>query len=126
MQKNIIHTNLAPEAIGPYSQAVEVDGVIYTSGQIGLNPETGELVEGVEDQAHQVMKNVSAVLEAAGADTSTIIKALIFLQNMDDFTVVNEIYASYLQEPYPARSAVEISRMPKGALVEVEVIAKKA
>ncbi|MFC4736429.1 RidA family protein [Bacillus daqingensis] len=126
MQKNIIHTNLAPEAIGPYSQAVEVDGVIYTSGQIGLNPETGELAEGVEDQAHQVMKNVSAVLEAAGADTSTIIKALIFLQNMDDFTVVNEIYASYLQEPYPARSAVEISRMPKGALVEVEVIAKKA
>ncbi|NJP38242.1 RidA family protein [Alkalicoccus luteus] len=125
MQKNIIHTNLAPEAIGPYSQAVEIDGFIYTSGQIGLNPETGDLVEGVEAQANQVMKNVSAVLEAAGADTSHIIKALIFLQNMDDFAVVNEIYASYLHEPYPARSAVEISRMPKGALVEVEVVAKK-
>ncbi len=123
--KKIIHTNQAPEAIGPYAQAVEIDGFIYTSGQIGLNPATGEMVEGLENQAHQVMRNVTAILEAAEVDAGNIIKAMIFMQNMDDFTVVNEIYASYLESPYPARSAVEVARMPKGALVEVEVIAKK-
>jgi 2-iminobutanoate/2-iminopropanoate deaminase len=123
--KKIIHTNQAPEAIGPYAQAVEIDSFIYTSGQIGLDPATGEMVEGLENQAHQVMRNVTAILEAAEVDTGNIIKAMIFLQNMDDFSVVNEIYASYLESPYPARSAVEVARMPKGALVEVEVIAKK-
>ncbi|TVP87059.1 MAG: RidA family protein [Alkalicoccus sp.] len=123
--KKIIHTNQAPEAIGPYAQAVEIDGFIYTSGQIGLDPATGEMVEGLENQAHQVMRNVTAILEAAEVDAGNIIKAMIFMQNMDDFTVVNEIYASYLENPYPARSAVEVARMPKGALVEVEVIAKK-
>jgi 2-iminobutanoate/2-iminopropanoate deaminase len=123
--KKIIHTNQAPEAIGPYAQAVEIDSFIYTSGQIGLDPATGEMVEGLENQTHQVMRNVTAILEAAEVDTGNIIKAMIFLQNMDDFSVVNEIYASYLESPYPARSAVEVARMPKGALVEVEVIAKK-
>jgi 2-iminobutanoate/2-iminopropanoate deaminase len=123
--RNIIHTNLAPEAIGPYSQAVEVNGLIYTSGQIGIDPETGELVPGVEQQAHQVMRNVSEVLRAAGTNNDSIVKAMIFLQNMDDFSLVNDIYASYLKQPYPARSAVEISKMPKGALVEVEVVAIK-
>ncbi|WP_147802665.1 RidA family protein [Alkalicoccus halolimnae] len=123
--RNIIHTNLAPEAIGPYSQAVEVNGLIYTSGQIGIDPESGELVPGVEQQAHQVMKNVSEVLRAAGTNNDSIVKAMIFLQNMDDFSLVNDIYASYLKQPYPARSAVEISKMPKGALVEVEVVAIK-
>jgi 2-iminobutanoate/2-iminopropanoate deaminase len=123
--KKIIHTNQAPEAIGPYAQAVEIDSFIYTSGQIGLDPATGEMVEGLENQTHQVMRNVTAILEAAEVDTGNIIKAMIFMQNMDDFTVVNEIYASYLESPYPARSAVEVARMPKGALVEVEVIAKK-
>ncbi|PTL37745.1 RidA family protein [Alkalicoccus saliphilus] len=123
--KKIIHTNQAPEAIGPYAQAVEIDSFIYTSGQIGLDPATGEMVEGLENQTHQVMRNVTAILEAAEVNTGNIIKAMIFLQNMDDFSVVNEIYASYLESPYPARSAVEVARMPKGALVEVEVIAKK-
>ncbi|CAM3772409.1 RidA family protein [Alkalicoccus chagannorensis] len=124
MTKKIIHTNQAPEAIGPYSQAVEVNGFVYTSGQIGLDPATGHLVEGgVEAQAHQVMKNVQSILEAAGTDMDGIVKALIFLKEMDDFALVNDIYASYLQEPYPARSAIEISKMPKGALVEVEVVA---
>lgn len=125
MTKKIIHTNMAPEAIGPYSQAIEINGFVYTSGQIGLNPETGEMVNGVEAQAHQVMKNVSSILKAAGTENKNIVKAMIFLQNMDDFSLVNEIYASYLEEPYPARSAVEISKMPKGAMVEVEVIATK-
>ncbi|SDO51053.1 RidA family protein [Alkalicoccus daliensis] len=125
MTKKIIHTNMAPEAIGPYSQAVEVNGFVYTSGQIGLDPETGEMTKGVEAQAHQVMKNVSSILKAAGLDNSKIVKAMIFLQDMEDFSLVNDIYASYLTEPYPARSAVEISKMPKGALVEVEVIAVK-
>ncbi|PRO66658.1 RidA family protein [Alkalicoccus urumqiensis] len=125
MTKHIIHTNLAPEAIGPYSQAVEVDGFIYTSGQIGLDPESGEMVEGLENQAHRVMKNVMAILKAASSSNDEIIKTLIFLRNIEDFAVVNEIYASYLNEPYPARSAIEISKMPKDALVEIEVIAKK-
>ena len=126
MNKQPIQTNEAPSAIGPYSQAVKTGDVIYTSGQIGLDPATGEMVDGLENQAHRVMKNVKAVLAAADCDMNDIVKTLIFMQNMEDFVTVNEIYASYFEEPYPARSAVEVARMPKGALVEVEVIAKKS
>ncbi|MCE7792629.1 RidA family protein [Salipaludibacillus sp. CUR1] len=125
MSKQPIQTNEAPSAIGPYSQAVRTGEVVYTSGQIGLDPANGEMAEGLEKQAHQVMKNVKAVLAAADCEMKDVVKAMIFMQNMDDFVTVNEIYASYFEEPYPARSAVEVSRMPKGALVEVEVIAKK-
>ncbi|SES18362.1 RidA family protein [Salipaludibacillus aurantiacus] len=125
MSKQPIQTTEAPSAIGPYSQAVRTGDVIYTSGQIGLDPASGEMAEGLEKQAHQVMKNVKAVLAAADCEMNDVVKAMIFMQNMDDFVTVNEIYASYFEEPYPARSAVEVSRMPKGALVEVEVIAKK-
>ncbi|WP_416147860.1 RidA family protein [Salipaludibacillus sp. HK11] len=125
MSKKPIQTNEAPSAIGPYSQAVQIGDIVYTSGQIGLDPETGEMVEGLENQAHRVMKNAKAVLAAAGCDMNDAVKTMIFMQNMDDFVKVNEIYASYFEEPYPARSAVEVARMPKGALVEVEVIAKK-
>ncbi|WP_078578861.1 RidA family protein [Salipaludibacillus agaradhaerens] len=125
MSKQPIQTTEAPSAIGPYSQAVQLGDMIYASGQIGLDPETGELVDGLENQTHRVMKNVTAVLKAAGCEINDVVKTLIFMQNMEDFTTVNEIYASYFEEPYPARSAVEVARMPKGALVEVEVIAKK-
>lgn len=125
MSKHPFNTNEAPQAIGPYSQAVQTGDVIYTSGQIGLDPETGEMVDGLENQAHRVMKNVQAVLAASGCGMNDVIKTLIFMQNMADFATVNDIYASYFEEPYPARSAVEVARMPKGALVEVEVIAKK-
>ncbi|PYZ91629.1 reactive intermediate/imine deaminase [Salipaludibacillus keqinensis] len=123
MSKQPLQTNEAPSAIGPYSQAIQTGNFVYTSGQIGLDPETGEMVDGLENQAHQVMKNVKAVLAAAGCEMNDVVKSMIFMQNMDDFVKVNDIYASYFQEPYPARSAVEVSRMPKGALVEVEVIA---
>ncbi|MCR6098640.1 RidA family protein [Salipaludibacillus agaradhaerens] len=125
MSKQPIQTTEAPSAIGPYSQAVQLGDMIYASGQIGLDPETGELVDGLENQTHRVMQNVTAVLKAAGCEINDVVKTLIFMQNMEDFTTVNEIYASYFEEPYPARSAVEVARMPKGALVEVEVIAKK-
>ncbi|AOM81486.1 RidA family protein [Salisediminibacterium beveridgei] len=123
--KHRIVTNLAPDAIGPYSQAIEVDGMLYCSGQIPLVPETMELVsEDVEEQTHQVMKNVKGILTATNRDYSDIVKAMIFLDDMNDFGKVNEIYASYLNEPYPARSAVEVAKLPKGAKVEIEVIAK--
>ncbi|WP_280771088.1 RidA family protein [Salipaludibacillus daqingensis] len=125
MKKQPIQTNEAPSAIGPYSQAVKTGDIVYTSGQIGLDPSSGEMVDGLESQAHQVMKNVKAVLAAADCDMNDVIKSMIFMQNMEDFVTVNEIYASYFEEPYPARSAVEVAKMPKGALVEVEVIAKK-
>ncbi|TMW72081.1 RidA family protein [Alteribacter natronophilus] len=119
---NPVTTADAPGAIGPYSQGVTISGLVYTSGQIGLNPQTGEMAEGVEAQTHQVMKNVASVLEAGSSSLAHTIKLTIFLQNMDDFATVNEIYASYLEEPYPARSAVEVARLPKGALVEIEAI----
>ncbi|UTR16348.1 RidA family protein [Salipaludibacillus sp. LMS25] len=125
MSKQPIKTTEAPSAIGPYSQAVQLGEMVYASGQIGLDPTTGELVDGLENQTHRVMKNVTAVLKAAGCEMDDVVKTLIFMQNMEDFATVNEIYASYFAEPYPARSAVEVARMPKGALVEVEVIAKK-
>lgn len=125
-EKNRIVTNMAPDAIGPYSQAIEVDGMLYCSGQIPLDPETMTITgTTVEEQTHRVMKNVEGVLKAADCDFGNIIKAMIFLDDMNDFAKVNEVYASYLKEPYPARSAVEVAKLPKGALVEIEVIAKK-
>lgn len=125
-EKKRIVTNLAPDAIGPYSQAVEVDGMLYCSGQIPLVPDTMELVsDDVEEQTHQVMKNVKGILTATNRDYSDIVKVMIFLDDMNDFAKVNEIYASYLTKPFPARSAVEVAKLPKGAKVEIEVIAKK-
>ena len=124
MAKEIIHTEKAPAAVGPYIQAAKVNGIVYCSGQIGLVPETGTLVEGIEAQAHQVMKNIGAVLKAAGSDYSKVIKTTIFLADIKDFVVVNGIYESYFGGNYPARSCVEVSNLPKGALVEVECIAE--
>ncbi len=120
---NKINTNNAPAAVGPYSQAIEVGGMLYTSGQIALNPQTGEIVGNtIEEQAEQVMKNLMAVLEAAGTKAENVVKTMCFLTNIADFAKFNEIYAKYFTEK-PARSCVEVSALPKGALCEVEVIA---
>ena len=118
-----IHTDKAPAAVGPYSQAVEINGIVYTSGQIPLDPVTGELVgETIEEQAEQVMKNLMAILEAAGTKPENVIKTLCFLTDMDDFAAFNEVYAKYFTKK-PARSCVGIKALPKGAICEVEVIA---
>lgn len=121
-----IQTTNAPGAIGPYSQAIEVNGLVYTSGQIGIDPATGSVAEGVEAQAHQVCKNLTALLEAAGTSMENVVKTTVFIKDMNDFATVNGIYAQYFTEPYPARSCVEVARLPKDVLVEVEVIAEKA
>ena len=121
----IIQTNSAPAAVGPYSQAVETDNFVFASGQIALNPATGEMAEGIEAQAHQALKNAQAVISASGAKWENVIKTTVFITNIDDFSKVNEIYATYFKQPYPARSCVEVSKLPKGALIEIEVIAAK-
>ncbi len=124
MRKEVKTTN-APEAIGPYSQAIETDEFVFLAGQIGINPSSGELVEGIENQTKQVMENIKAVLRSLNLDFSNVVKTTIFLANMGDFSKVNEIYSSYFIPPYPARSTVAVRELPKGALVEIEVIAKK-
>ena len=121
-----VATKNAPAAIGPYSQAQIVNGLVYTSGQIGIDPATATLVEGLDAQANQVFKNLSELLKAAGSDMSKVIKTTVFIKDMNDFGKVNEIYAKYFTEPFPARSCVEVARLPKDALVECEVIAEMA
>ena len=120
-----IKTTKAPGAIGPYSQAIEVNGLVYTSGQIGIEPATGAIVEGVEAQAHRVCKNLTELLKAAGTSMDNVVKTTVFIKDMNDFGTVNGIYAQYFTEPYPARSCVEVARLPKDVLVEIEVIAEK-
>ena len=121
---NNINTEKAPAAVGPYSQAIEVNGLVYTSGQIPLDPATGALVgTTIEEQAEQVMKNLVSVLEAAGTKPENAVKTLCFLTDLKDFAAFNEVYARYFTEK-PARSCVEVSALPKGAICEVEVIAK--
>lgn len=121
-----INTDQAPAAIGPYSQATDLGNLLFISGQIPLNPETMEFVsDDVATQTEQVMKNLGAILEEAGLDYQNIAKANIYLDSMEDFSIVNEVYASFLSEPYPARAAVEVSKLPKGAKVEIEAIAVK-
>ena len=123
MKKEIISTSKAPGALGPYSQAVKVGNMVYTSGQLGMNPETGELAEDLAAQTHQVFKNLKAVLEAAGARMDHVVKTLVFLADMNDFVAVNDIYKEYFTDDYPARSAVEVARLPKDAKLEIEAIA---
>jgi 2-iminobutanoate/2-iminopropanoate deaminase len=125
MSKQVISTSSAPGAIGPYSQAILINNLVYTSGQLGLDPVTSELPEGVEAQTAQSLRNVEAVLAAAGSSLEHVIKTTVFLKNMDDFTKMNEVYGTFFSQPYPARSAVEVARLPKDALVEIEVIALK-
>jgi 2-iminobutanoate/2-iminopropanoate deaminase len=120
-----VQTDKAPQAIGPYSQAVETGDWIFTSGQIPLTPD-GELVAGgIEEQTRQVLENLKSVLEAAGSGLEHVVKTTIFLRDMNQFQTVNEIYGGYFKEHQPARSCVEVSRLPKDVLIEIEVIAKK-
>ena len=122
--KKIISTSEAPAAIGPYSQANFADGILYISGQIPLNPQTGKLEEGIEKETHQVMKNLEAILTEAGLTFKNVVKATIFLKNMDDFAVMNDIYASYLDpESYPARETFQVSCLPKNVDIEISMIA---
>lgn len=120
-----IHSDNAPAAIGPYSQAIEVGDFVFVSGQIGVNPATGEAAAGIENQTKQVLENLKSVLTEAELSFTNAVKFTIYLSSMDDFETVNEIYASYLEKPYPARVAVEVSRLPKDMLVEMDVIAYK-
>lgn len=123
--KTAISTDKAPAAIGPYSQAIEVNGMIYTSGVIPVVPATGEIPEGVEAQADQAIGNLAALLEAAGTSTGQVIKTTVFIKDMNDFGKINEIYAKYFTGTYPARSCVEVARLPKDVLIEIEAVAVK-
>ena len=122
--KEVIQTDKAPSAIGPYSQGIKSGNTIYLSGQIAIDPATGEMVlDDIKSETHQVMKNIKAVLKAAGADLTNIVKTSIFLADMNDFANVNEVYASYFSENYPARETVQVSVLPKNVNVEISVIA---
>lgn len=118
-----IHTDQAPAAIGPYSQAQRVGGFVFVSGQIPVDPASGAIPAGVEAQAEQVFRNLAAILRAAGTDISRTVKTTLFIQNMADFAAVNAIYARHFSEPYPARSCVEVAKLPKDVLLECEAIA---
>ncbi|WP_028992304.1 RidA family protein [Thermoanaerobacter thermocopriae] len=124
--KTIINTETAPKAIGPYSQAIMINGFLYTSGQIAIDPATGELVEGgIEAQTERVLENIKAILKAAGMDFNNVIKTTVFVTNIRDFAKINEIYGRYFKDKPPARSLVEVKNLPKGALIEIEVVAHK-
>ena len=125
MDKKVISTTKAPGAIGPYSQAIEVNGFIFASGQIPIIPETGELAEGIEDQTRQALKNVKGIMEAAGLTMANIVKTTVFIKDMNYFGKVNDVYKEFFEGDYPARSCVEAARLPKDVLVEVEVIAAR-
>lgn len=124
--KKIISTDKAPQAIGPYSQAIEFNNMVFTSGVIPVNPETNELVSGpIEIQAEQAIKNLAALLTESGSSVDNVIKTTVFIKDMNDFGKVNEIYASYFKKDCPARSCVEVARLPKDVLIEIEAIAYK-
>jgi len=118
-----VFTDKAPAAIGPYSQAIIAGDFLYASGSIGIDPSSGEVVGGIEEQTKQVMANLREVLKEGGAGFSQVVKFTIYLKSMDDFGTVNEIYGSYLEKPYPARATVEVSRLPKDVLVEIDAVA---
>ena len=121
----IIETDNAPKAIGTYSQAIKVNGFLFISGQIPLNPSTMELVEGIENQINQVFENINEILKADGMDFSNVVKLSVLLEDLSHFEKVNEIMAAIFSKPYPARAAYEVSKLPKGSLVEIETIAFK-
>ncbi|MEE1028948.1 MAG: RidA family protein [Agathobacter sp.] len=123
--KNVISTDKAPAAIGPYSQAIEVNGMVYTSGVIPVDPATGNIPEGSVEQAKQAFANLSNLLEAAGTSTDNVVKTTVFIKEMNDFAAINEVYAQFFNAPYPARSCVEVARLPKDVMLEVEAIATK-
>jgi 2-iminobutanoate/2-iminopropanoate deaminase len=124
MKKQAVQTDKAPGAIGPYSQAIRAGNLLFVSGQIPLDPSTSQLVtSGIADETRRVLENVKAVLTAAGATMNDVVKSTIFLKDMEQFSVVNEVYATYFQPPFPARATVEVSRLPKDVRVEIEVVA---
>lgn len=116
----------APAAIGPYSQAIAIDGFVFCSGQLGMDPATGQLLDGITNQAERAMANLESVLAAAGASPADVVKTTIFLTDLADFSTVNEIYARHVVAPAPARSTVQVAALPRGALVEIEAIARRA
>ena len=127
MKQQAVFTKEAPEAIGPYSQAIQIDGWVFASGQIPINPDTGEVVAGpIERQTEQVLKNLAAVLSAAGSDLAHVVKTTVYLSSMDDFGVFNKTYASFFNRPYPARATVEVAALPKDVLLEIDAIALRA
>lgn len=123
--KKVISTDKAPAAIGPYSQAIEVNGMVYTSGVIPVDPATGEIPVGVEAQAKQALSNLSALLQAAGTSMDQVVKTTVFIKEMDAFASINEIYATFFHGAFPARSCVEVARLPKDVQLEIEAIAIK-
>ena len=126
MSMKSIHTNQDPAAIGPYSQAIEANGMIFASGQIPIDPATGQFVEGgIQEQTRQALTNARNILQAAGTDMENVIKTTVYLSDINNFAAMNEVYAQFFTEPFPARSAVAVKDLPKGALVEIEVLAIK-
>ena len=123
--KKVINTDQAPAAIGPYSQAIEVNGMVYTSGVIPVVPATGDIPEGSEEQAKQAFTNLSNLLQAAGTSMDKVVKTTVFIKEMNDFAVINEVYAQYFTGEFPARSCVEVARLPKDVMLEIEAIAMK-
>jgi 2-iminobutanoate/2-iminopropanoate deaminase len=123
MSKEVIFTDKAPKAIGPYSQAIKFGNILFISGQVPVNPATGELTGDIKVQTRQVLENIKSILSAAGASANDIVKTTVFLKNLDDFTAMNEIYSAYFPKEAPARSTVEVARIPRGALIEIEAIA---
>ena len=123
--KQVIHTDSAPAAIGPYSQAIQIGDLLFVSGQVPIDPDTGAVVEGdIQAQARQSLNNVKAILNAAGTNMGAVVKTTVFLADMNDFAAMNEVYAQFFQTPYPARSAVQVARLPKDVKVEIEAIAQ--
>ena len=124
MERQAIKTAAAPQAIGPYEQAIKIDALVFTAGQIPIDPNTGNFVEGgIQEQTRQVLKNLQAVLEAAGSSMDRVVKATVFLKNMADFPAMNEVYGEYFAAAKPARSTVAVAELPRGALVEIDLVA---
>ncbi len=123
--KKVISTNEAPKAIGPYSQAIEANGTVYISGQLGIIPDTGILAQGIEYQAEQSLKNIGSILKASGLNYSNVVKCTVLLDNIDNFKIVNEIYGRFFTEQFPARAAYQVAKLPLGGLIEIEAIAVK-
>jgi 2-iminobutanoate/2-iminopropanoate deaminase len=125
MTREAVRTSSAPAAIGPYSQGIDADGFVFCSGQIGLDPSTGDLVEGLEAQTERVLRNIAAILDAVGLSMSDIVKTTIFLTDMNDFATVNGIYGKHVVDPPPARSTIAVTALPKGARIEIEATARR-
>ena len=123
--KKVIYTEQAPAAIGPYSQAIEVNGMVYTSGVIPVVPATGEIPKGAEQQARQALTNLQALLMASGTTMDSVVKTTVFIKNMEDFATINQVYATFFTGEFPARSCVEVARLPKDVLIEIEAVATK-